>query len=265
MPAACDPGDSPGGARFDDFRLEIIGLAASNRANTDCGGECRDRLHAADFRTLLRGLLRRSMNTAFHDFVTVDMRGSKTALVARARADRISVSSLVRSAVARELGRAIESDVATRVESSPGRIDGAAPNVKLSIRFHAAEAERLAAGAEAAGLSHGAYLAGLIDAVPVLATAADRPNLLAAVVASTAELATLNRSLRHLSALLGRGEGEPTQSCRVMLDKLASEMRHHLETASSALKQLQPCRRGTVNQSARDVGAARDAAVRPLA
>ena len=41
------------------------------------------------------------MNTTAHDFVTVDMRGLKAALVARAQAERVSVSVLVRGAVAR--------------------------------------------------------------------------------------------------------------------------------------------------------------------
>jgi hypothetical protein len=44
------------------------------------------------------------MNPTAHDFVTVDMRGLKAALVARAQAQRTSVSALVRMAVARELG-----------------------------------------------------------------------------------------------------------------------------------------------------------------
>ena len=44
------------------------------------------------------------MNTTAHDFVTVDMRGLKAALVARAQAERVSVSVLVRGAVAREIG-----------------------------------------------------------------------------------------------------------------------------------------------------------------
>ena len=44
------------------------------------------------------------MNTSTHDFVTVDMRGLKAALVARAQAERVSVSVVVRRAVERELG-----------------------------------------------------------------------------------------------------------------------------------------------------------------
>ena len=44
------------------------------------------------------------------DFVTVDMRGLKAALVARAQAERMSVSALVRSAVARDLGLAADGE-----------------------------------------------------------------------------------------------------------------------------------------------------------
>jgi hypothetical protein len=44
------------------------------------------------------------MNTHAHGFVTVDMRGLNAALVARAQAERVSVSVLVRGAVAREIG-----------------------------------------------------------------------------------------------------------------------------------------------------------------
>lgn len=43
-------------------------------------------------------------DTVAAEFVTVDLRGRQAALMARARADRVSVSSLVRTAVARELG-----------------------------------------------------------------------------------------------------------------------------------------------------------------
>jgi hypothetical protein len=44
------------------------------------------------------------MNPTAHDFVTVDMRGLKAALVARAQAQRISVSALVRTVLARDWG-----------------------------------------------------------------------------------------------------------------------------------------------------------------
>ncbi len=103
------------------------------------------------------------MNTTAHDFVTVDMRGLRAALVARAHAERLSVSVLVRGAVARDLG--------VPVEGEPGRVDSStlghssATSVKLSIRMTNEEARQLAARARASGLSRGAYLAGLISNV----------------------------------------------------------------------------------------------------
>lgn len=45
------------------------------------------------------------MNTRHPDFITVDMRGLKAALLIRAQARRESMSVLVRRAVARELGQ----------------------------------------------------------------------------------------------------------------------------------------------------------------
>lgn len=71
------------------------------------------------------------MNPSAHDFVTVDQRGPKAALVARAKAERMSVSTLVRSAVVRDLGLSVEVD--------PRRVDVAsvaassAASVKLLI------------------------------------------------------------------------------------------------------------------------------------
>jgi hypothetical protein len=110
------------------------------------------------------------MNTPTHDFVSVEMRGLKAALVARARAQRVSVSELVRSAVARDLGLSVEGE--PRVGEMSQRA-GRTTNVKLSIRMTAQEASQLAAGARTACLSRGAYLAGLVANVPVL-VGADR-------------------------------------------------------------------------------------------
>ena len=73
------------------------------------------------------------MNTPSHDFVTVDMRGLKAALVARAQAERVSVSVLVRSAVARELG--LDKAAADQQEAAPADTASSAASVKLSIRI----------------------------------------------------------------------------------------------------------------------------------
>ena len=151
------------------------------------------------------------MNTHSHDFVTVDMRGLKAALVARAQAERVSVSVLVRDAVARELNLATAG--ADHQAASAGATSSAA-SVKLSIRMTPEEAEQLAAGARAAGLSRGAYLSGLIADVPVLTGGANRTDHIATLVASSAELSTLSRNIHHLTSLLREGNVRPALAYR---------------------------------------------------
>jgi hypothetical protein len=183
------------------------------------------------------------MNTTAHDFVTVDMRGLKAALVARAQAERVSVSVLVRGAVARELGLATQGEP-LQVEG-PNATLASATSVKLSIRMTAAEARQLAAGARAAGLSRGAYFAGLISNVPVLSAGAGRVEHIATLMASSAELSTLSRNIHRLTALLRQANVEPARPYREMLDTLADDVRRHLELAARVLADIQPRSRST--------------------
>ena len=178
------------------------------------------------------------MNTTSHDLVTVDMRGLKAALVARAQSERVSVSVPVRSAVALELGlakAAVDQQAAAKAGSA-----SSATRVKLSIRLTSEEAERLAAGARAAGLSRGAYLAGLIADVPVLSAGASCTDHLATLIASSAELSTLSRNIHHLTSLLREGNVRPALEYRGMLDTLAGDVRGHLKLAASVLADLRP-------------------------
>jgi hypothetical protein len=184
------------------------------------------------------------MNTHSHDFVTVDMRGLKAALVARAESERVSVSALVRSAVARELGlarAAVDQQAAAPADSA-----SRATKVKLSIRMTPEEASLLAAGARAAGLSRGAYLAGLVADVPVLSAGASRTDHLATLIASSAELSTLSRNIHHLTSLLREGNVRPALEYRGMLDSLAGDVRGHLTLAASVLADLRPRSRSGV-------------------
>jgi hypothetical protein len=177
------------------------------------------------------------MNSSSHDFVTVDMRGLKGTLVARAQAERVSVSAVVRRAVQRELGL---TDAPAEHEASAFP---AASAVKLSIRLTNAEAEQLAAGARRAGLSRGAFLAGLLAGVPSLSAGmGSRLDGIAALTASSAELATLTRNIHHLSALLRQGEVRAAQEYRRMLDTLGDDVRAHLRLAGSVLADLRPAR-----------------------
>jgi hypothetical protein len=150
------------------------------------------------------------------------MRGLKAALVARAQAQRVSVSVLVRGAVARDLGFRRRAKPAVWMRA-PGWTHAA--SVKLSIRMTAEEASQLAAGARAAGLSRGAYLAGLVANVPVLSAGGGRTEHIAALRVSSAELSTLSRNIHRLTALLRQANVEPARPYREMLDTLAGDVR----------------------------------------
>lgn len=168
------------------------------------------------------------------------MRGLKTALVARAQSERVSVSVVVRRAVQRELGLA---DAPAEREASARPVAAEASAVKLSIRLTTGEAKQLAAGAQRAGLSRGAFLAGLLAGVPSLSGGAgSHPDGIAALTASSAELSTLTRNIHHLSTLLRQGEVRAAQEYRRMLDTLGDEVRAHLSLAGSVLADLRPAR-----------------------
>jgi len=176
------------------------------------------------------------MTISSHDFVTVDMRGLKAALVAHAKTRRSSVSVVVRDAVARELEAAGTSEAVQ--STSPKAGADASGWVKLSIRVSRAEAGRLAAGARAAGMSKGAYLVGLSDGVPVLRSGG-RLEHIAALMASSAELSTFSRNTHQLTVLLGQGNVKQALVYRDMLDTLTADVRNHLHLAARVLAELQ--------------------------
>ena len=181
------------------------------------------------------------MNTVPHDFVTVDMRGLKAALVARARERRVSVSAMVRDAVARTLPSTVETAQADSSRPVVGVGEPSTP-VKLSIRLTRDEARRLDAGAQAAGLSRASFLSGLIEGVNVL-TSGGRRDHLAALISSSAELSTLSRNVRHLADLLRRSESRAAQEYRGMLDTLASDIDRHLIRVGDVLTRILPAPR----------------------
>jgi hypothetical protein len=174
------------------------------------------------------------------DRISVDLHGLKAALVARAAAERVDVSVVVR--------RAIESELARRgMASESGSADCTAlrigPTVKLSIRLASADAELLAAGARRAGLSRGAFLASLVSSIPSLTGAqVNRSDHLAALTASSAELSTLSRNLHHLVVLLRQGDVPAALEYRRQLETLGDEVRAHLQLAAGALAELRPAR-----------------------
>jgi hypothetical protein len=68
--------------------------------------------------------------------------------------------------------------------------------------------------------------------VPVLSAGGGRAEHVATLIASSAELSTLSRSVQHLNALLRQANLEPARPYREMLDTLAGDVRRHLELSA---------------------------------
>jgi hypothetical protein len=171
------------------------------------------------------------------DRISVDLRGLRAALFEQARARGVSPSDLVRAVLATALD---QTDPSITERSAPGTVESSEDRVRLSLRMCRRDAQATITAARAAGLSPGAYVAGLIAGVPVLTSGATRTDHLAALIASSAELSTLSRDLRRLTGLLRQGSVRAAQEYRDMLDKVADDVRKHLTLASSVLADLRP-------------------------
>ncbi len=181
-------------------------------------------------------------------FVNVDMRDLKIPLLARAQADRVSVSSLVREAVAQRLG------LADRTAGTPPVGHAAVKQVstvKLSIRVLPSEAEQFADGARAAGLSRAAYFAEILAGSGSVKSGDIRFKQLAALNAACAEISTLGRSIRRLAALLRQADVDAAKDYAAMLGTLADDVRRHLALTSDVLADVRPRRPGRARPATR--------------
>jgi hypothetical protein len=180
------------------------------------------------------------MPVATRKCFTVDLRGLRAALAARAARDGLTESDVLRRALATALG--------TNLAALPGPVDDCtvvqlpAPRVKLSARLVRPAANRLDESARAAGLSRGTYLARLIEGAPPVASSADRAALFTALNKSSEELAVMGRDINHLTQLLRQGAGQAAKAYAERHDKLDRDVRSHLALAAAVLAELSTMR-----------------------
>jgi hypothetical protein len=180
------------------------------------------------------------MRAAAREFFTVDLRGLRAALAARAASQEVTESDVLRSALAATLGSdAYSAAFAQRSQDDDVQIGG---SIKLSVRLSRPVAHRLDYRARAAGLSRAAYLSRLIDGAPPVIASVDRAAATAALSASTTELALLSRDINHFTQLLRRGAGEAARQYRERLDNLDADVRAHLDKAAFTLAELSSLR-----------------------
>ena len=89
-------------------------------------------------------------------------------------------------------------------------------------------------------MNPGDYVGNLVAGVPVLLGGANHTDCLATLVASSAELSTLSRNIRHLTSLLREGNVRAAKEYREMLNTLAGDVRGHLTLAARLLADLRP-------------------------
>jgi hypothetical protein len=183
------------------------------------------------------------------EYFTVDLRGLRAALAARAAERRMTEADVLRSALA----VALDADPSIAINQDTGFGGGPTPptpptspttHVKLSVRLTRLASQRLDRHARAAGLSRGAYLTRLIDGAPPVTASADRAAAAAALSKSSAELAVLSRDINHLTQLLRRGAMDAALQYRERLDHLDIDVRLHLDKSATVLAEFSAARIG---------------------
>ena len=176
-----------------------------------------------------------SLTPALREHFTVDLRGMRPALTARAVRDGLTESEVLRGALAMVLG---EHGGVANPPSDCTDLSMRAPLAKLSVRLARAVAHRLDQDARAAGLSRGSYLARLIQGAPPIASSADRLAACAALNKSSEELAVMSRDINHLTQLLRKGSVEAAKVYVERHETLDRDVRLHLDRASVVLANL---------------------------
>jgi hypothetical protein len=171
------------------------------------------------------------VSASSRDRITVDMRGMKGVVEARARQLGIAPSEFVRTTLVGALGPTVASEEALKpCPSAPS------DRVRLCVRIRRCEREQLQLAAKEAGLT----IANLMLVLLVQPDHRDTISLITGLSASNAELTALSRSLSHLARLLGQGSVRAALVYRDSLDRVHGEVRAHLKLAARALADLQP-------------------------
>ena len=172
------------------------------------------------------------MDLAARDFASVDLRGLGPALRAHAKARGITVSAVIRQAIA------------TQLEThAPGLDDHAVTDgeeneiVKLTIRLEAGAAARMSTAARSRGLSRGAYLASLVKRTPAPPLA-----ITAELGRSTEQLAIISGDMNELIRTLGRGGVLSGPLLDDWVRPLLDDVRRHVGIASRLVAELRPAR-----------------------
>jgi len=116
------------------------------------------------------------------------------------------------------------------------------PGVKLTLRVSTAHAMALAKRAPQADTSQGAYVVGLLDGMPPPPVPPDRADAIAALIASTDQLAALSTDISALTRFLRQPNAAAAAPYRQRIDDLFVEVRTHLKWAADLFGEVVPVR-----------------------
>lgn len=179
--------------------------------------------------------------------ISVDMRGLRPRMWARAAQEQTTVAGLVRRALLAMLDDGGGDYGATEIPCK-GAVE---KTIRMRLRLSSAHAASLAERARAADVAPSKYVCGLLDGQPPMPLAADHADVVEALRVSTDRVAAMNADLNAFLRLLGfvsvgtpgRVQACELESYRAGLTSLAGEMRAHLATASALFAELKPARR----------------------
>lgn len=174
------------------------------------------------------------MAKAPRERTTVDLRGLAPALKAQAKARHLSVSDVARLAVAAALETSPIEPCAETGETQDATADRP---VKVTVWFRRGVAARLKTRARACGLSHGSYLTTLIDG-----TTAPSLAMVAALSASTDQLAAISTDLEEIVRFLGRNPRPPVEGLDAFSQRIVDGVHRYLDLASRVVAELRPAR-----------------------
>ena len=178
---------------------------------------------------------------AAREYFTVDLRGQRAALAARAARDGVRESEVLRSALATAL--ATSPSDRPPPSADPTDCSRSLAPIKLSVRLARPAAYRLEQDVRASGLSRGAYLAHLIEGAAPVVSSADRIAMCRALNDSSTELAVMSRDVNHLTQLLLRASVEAARAYAARMQTLDRDVRSHLALAAAVLADLSAMRR----------------------
>jgi hypothetical protein len=180
------------------------------------------------------------MRASPRDRLTIELHGMRERLHSLATARKTTTSALARQAL-RSLLDAEPGDAGHLKHEATTACDG--PIVKLTLRLPATHAEALATRARAAEVSQGAFVAALIDGNPPAPLPRDHADAVAAVVASTDQLAVVCADINALMRLAKIGAKEDVQSYRARVWNLVDDVRGHLAVVSPLVAALKSAKR----------------------